>query len=439
MDLCKLGFGISVVALVLGGCGSKGEGGGSASKEVDVAAFQGGYGIDFYEQAAKEFDAKNPGLPVKVWGNPRVWEQLKPRFIAGNPPDLSLPGWDMGYWALVYDGQLDSWDEALDGPAPDGKGTWRDTFIPETLKLGQHEGKTYLLPYYYIMQGWWYNPDLFAKHGWAPPKTWSELLALCEKIKAAGIAPITFQGQYPGYMINGFLLPWAISAGGIKAVDDAQNLVPGAWKSPAMLKAAQMIDELRVKGYFQRNATGMSHTDSQIEFVLDRAAMIPCGTWLHSEMAKQLPKGFNMRFFSPPVLDAGVGDPTNICIAVEPWIIPSKAKNKKRAIEFFKYMTSLEKAKQFVVEKGSLTAIKGSDQVKLPVELAGAAEAAAKAKTVWSVEYGQWYPDFSKETEGAMSALISGDITPQEFCDRCEAAAEEARNNPDLVKHKVNR
>jgi N-acetylglucosamine transport system substrate-binding protein len=435
MNRLRIGLAVAIVACAVG-C--------KKADKIEVASFKGGYGIDFYEKAAKEFNesgklgADNP-LKVEVWGNPRVWEQLRPRFATGDPPDLSLPGWDMGYWQLVYDGQLDSWDEALDSPAPDGKGTWRDTFIPETLKLGQYEGKTYLMPYYYIMQGWWYNPDLFAKHGWQPPKTYEELLVLCEKIKAAGIAPITYQGQYPNYMINGFLLPWAISAGGMQAVDDAQNLVPGAWKSPAILKAAKMIDEMRRLGNFQKSALGMSHTISQTEFIRDRAAMIPCGTWLHSEMVELLPAGFKMRFFSPPVLAKGVGDPTNICIAIEPWILPSKAKHKKEAVEFFKYMTSLEKAKEFVVSKGTLTAIKGSEEVKLPVELAGAAEAAKKAKTIWSVEYGQWYPKFSKETENAMSALLAGDVTPEEFCDRCEKAAEVARNDKELPKHKVNR
>jgi len=417
-------------ACLAGGCGSK-------KDALEVAAFKGGYGIDFYEKAASEFASKNPGLNVEVWGNPRVWDQLAPRFVSGNPPDLSLPGWDMRVWALIYDNQLEPWDAALDGPAPDGTGTWRSKFLPATLKLGEYDGKVYLMPFYYSVQGWWYNVDLFAQHGWKPPKTWTELLALCDKIKAAGIAPITYQGMYPAYAIAGFLFPWAISAGGMQAVDDAQNLVPGAWESPAMLKAAQMIDEVRRRGDFQDKAIGMSHTVSQTEFIEGHAAMIPCGTWLHSEMGKQLPPGFRMQFFLPPVLDDNKGDPTNVCFSVEPWIVPAKAKHKKEAIAFFRYMTSLAKAKEFVQTKGTLMAIKGSDQVDLPDYLLEAAKASRQAKVSWSVMYGQWYPEFSKETEGAMSALLSGSATPQEFCDRCEAAAQKARDDTNLRKHQV--
>lgn len=430
MGRLRLSFAAASAVVVLAGCGSK-------KDEVEVAAFKGGFGIDFYQNAAAEFNSNRPGLPVDVWGNSQVWDQLQPRFTNGTPPDLSFTGWGLDFWALVYDHQVDSWDDALDGPAYDGKGKWRDTFLPTVLDLGEYQGKVYLMPYFIDVEGWWYDPDLFAKHGWTPPKTWSELLALCEKIQKAGLAPITYQGKYPPYMIVGFLLPWAISAGGMEAVDDAQNLVPGAWKSPAMLEAARKIDELRARGFFEKGAIGMSHTIAQTEFIEGRAAMIPCGTWLHTEMKDQLPRGFKMRFFNPPVLDGGKGDPTNVCIGIEPWALPSKAKHKKAAVAFFKYMTSLEKAKEFVKTKGSLTAIKGSDQVQMPDELVDAAKAMRTAKTTWSDMYGQWYPKFSKETEGAMTALLSGDATPEQFCERCEQAAQAARDDKELPKHKV--
>ncbi len=160
----------------------------------------------------------------------------------------------MDYWQLIYDGQVLQLDDALAGKSYDGKSTWKDTFEPSLLALGAYNGKQYELPYHFNVMGWWYNPDTFAKHGWAVPKTFRELVALCPKIKAAGIAPITYQGQYPDYTIKGFLFPWVVSVGGIKAADDAQSLVPGAWKSPAFLKAAQMIKQLRDAGFFEDGA-----------------------------------------------------------------------------------------------------------------------------------------------------------------------------------------
>ncbi|HRF61229.1 MAG TPA: extracellular solute-binding protein [Fimbriimonadaceae bacterium] len=437
---------IAVGVLALG-CGS-GSGGGekdsgtslepkTGDRDLEVAAFEGGYGIDFYQQCAKEYEAKNPGLKIKVWGDPRVWEKLRPRFVGGDPPDLTFPGWGMDHWALAEEGQLTDLTEALKQKAAEGDKTWGETFDPNILKLGQLEGKQYVLPYYIMLFGWWFDPKVFAANGWTPPKTWDDLLALGEKIKAKGIAPITFQGKYPYYMIDGMLLPWCQSVGGADAVRNAQNLEPGAWKSEAMLKAAQMIDELNKKGFLQKGAVAMSHTEAQQEFLQGRAAMVPCGSWLYSEMKNVMPPSAAMEFFLPPSVTGGEGDPTAMMIGIEPWMVPSAAKNPGDAVGLFKYMTSLGKAKEFVEKKGTLMAITGSDEVALPEVLKAPAKLFKESKTVYAVQYRQWYPAFNTEIENALTAMLNGDIDPQGFCDRVEAAAEKTRNDASIPKHKV--
>ena len=410
---------------------------GKLSGKLEVVAFKGGYGIDFYEKCAKEFQAKNPGLTIDVSGDPRVWEKLRPRFVGGTPPDLTFPGWGMDHWALAEEDQLLDLTPYLKEKAAEGDSTWGDTFDPNVLKLGQLEGKQYVMPYYVMLQGWWYDPGVFEKNGWEAPRTTKELLSLCAKIKAKGIAPITYQGKYPYYMIEGMLLPWCYSIGGAQVVKDAQNLEPGAWKSPAMLQAATLISDLKTKGYFEDGATGMSHTESQTEFLQGRAAMIPCGTWLYSEMKSTMPAGAKMEFFRIPVVEGGNGDPSTMEIGIEPWMVPKDAKNPRAAIELFKYMTSLSKAKEFVKEKGTLMSVKGSDQIDLPEVLKAPNAAFKEAKEVWAVQYRQWYPSFQTELENSLTSMLNGQLTPQQFCDRVEAAAEKTRNDKSITKHKL--
>lgn len=437
MRLFSIAGAVALCLSALVACGPR-RGAESREGELNVALFKGGYGIDFFEKAAKEYEAAHPGKRIKVWGNPRIWEQLRPLFVAGTPPDLTWPGWGMDYWPLVYEKKVIALDQYLDGPPYEGQGTWRETFEPSLLALGQYEGKQYMLPYFFSISGWWYDKALFAKHGWQPPRTWSELLTLCAKIKAAGIAPITYQGKYPYYAIAGFLVPWAISHGGMQVFDDCQNLVPGAWKSPSMLEAARRIKRLMDLGYFQKGANGMSHTEAQMEFITGRAAMIPCGTWLHSEMREQLPaSGFEMEFFLPPVLDDGKGDPTAVSIGVEPWVIPTDGKNRDLAVSFYKYLTTPAKARQFVEQKGTLMAVKGSDEAKMPSYLKAPAAAFRSARVTYSSEYAQWYPALGKASQDAMSALMTGEATPEQFVQRLEDAAEAARRDANLPKHKV--
>lgn len=428
------------LAVALIGCGSKGGdtaggSGGSGTKTLEVQAFKGGYDTDFYAQCAKEFEAKNPGWKVDVEGDPRIWEKLRPRLVANDPPDLMFPGWGLDHFAAAEEGQLLDLDAALATPAADGKTKWGDTFDPSLLKIGQLDGKQYVLPYYFNVWGMWYDPGVFAKNNWSVPKSYDQLLAVCALIKAKGIAPITFQGKYPYYMLEGMYLPWVQDVGGIQALNDMQNLVPGAWKSAAAIKAAQMIKELQTKGYFEEGAVGLSHTESQTDFLNGKAAMIPCGTWLESEMKKTMPAGASVKFMVTPAA-AGPGDITAVPIDIEPWMVPAKGKNPDEAIALYKYMTSLDVAKRFVTEKSTLMSIKGSDEVKLPGSLVEPAAAFKGAKTKWAYELRYWYPDMEKEIENALTELL-GSGTPEAFCNRCEAAAEKVRADASVKKHKV--
>src|SRR5690606_32786579 len=127
------------------------------AREVDVQVFRGGYGIDFFEQAAKEFSADRSGLTIKIDGNPRVWDTLIPMFAAGTPPDLAWPGWGMNLRPIIMEEQVQPWDKYLDQPAYGVPGkTWRETFKPDILKKGQFNGKTYVLPFNIDAYGWWY-------------------------------------------------------------------------------------------------------------------------------------------------------------------------------------------------------------------------------------------------------------------------------------------
>lgn len=436
-----------LATMLLAGCGN---GGGGASETVtsdtgeklttadslEVMVFAGGYGDDFFTQAAKEYSEKT-GVEVTVIGDARIDEQFRPRMQEGDPPGLAFPGWRFDHWGAASEGEVMPLDTALTGKAWESEDTWGSTFDEKLLRIGKLDGKQYVLPYYLIVMGWWYDADLFAEKGWEVPRNYAELLALCQKIKADGIAPITYQGQYPYYLIAGMLMPWTISSGGIEAYNAIQNLEPGAWNSPHVIKAAKMIADLRAQDYFQRGATAMSHTEAQTEFLNGRAAMVACGTWFHAEMKDQMKEGQNIEFMLPPVIADGAGDPTALMIKLEPWFVPTKSKNQEHAIGFFKYMTSKEKAQQFVKEKGTLMSIKGANDVELPAELVKPAQAFNSAGTVWAEQWRDWYPTLYTKIEANMTLLLNGDLTPEQFGEACEQAAEETRKNPDVIQRKV--
>ncbi len=59
-----------------------------ANSTVDAVIFNGGYGIDYAEFAAKQVEKLQSGSTVKVTATTKVAQELQPRFVAGNPPDV---------------------------------------------------------------------------------------------------------------------------------------------------------------------------------------------------------------------------------------------------------------------------------------------------------------------------------------------------------------
>ncbi len=56
--------------------------------ELEGIFFEGGYGRGYLDNAADIFRAVHPDNPMTVEGIQRVGDQLRPRFIAGDPPDV---------------------------------------------------------------------------------------------------------------------------------------------------------------------------------------------------------------------------------------------------------------------------------------------------------------------------------------------------------------
>ncbi|MEI6916419.1 MAG: hypothetical protein WCL39_14885, partial [Armatimonadota bacterium] len=138
-------------------------------------------------------------------------------------------------------------------------------------------------------------------------------------------------------------------------------------------------------------------------------------------------------------VQGGKGDPTAIGTGTEDWVLPATSKHPEVAMEFFKFLTSLENSKQFVRSKQTFTTIIGSEKTELPENLQDAAVAFGRSKTIWSAQYQQWYPGLKKNTEDAMKKLLSGDYTPQQCVDAMEQAAQKIRDDKTIIKHTVNR
>ena len=103
----------------------------------------------------------------------------------------------------------------MSAPALDTPGkTFGETLFPGSQTSGLFDGVQRYVNIAFTVFGVWHSKSLFDEKGWNYPTTWDGMLALCDTIKSSGIAPWTYQGKYPQYMLFGLLEPMVSKIGG---------------------------------------------------------------------------------------------------------------------------------------------------------------------------------------------------------------------------------
>lgn len=150
------------------------------------------YSLDTIEDNARKFEAENPGIKVKI--TDYTWQDyhdsLVLRFRGGTPTDIAYVGQDwLPAWAAA--GFL----APLDDIAPAGVlADLKSDMAPFSTTDMTYKGKLYGLPYYADTISFIYNKKLLEDAGIAVPKTWEEVMAAAEKLKAGGMEhPIVYE------------------------------------------------------------------------------------------------------------------------------------------------------------------------------------------------------------------------------------------------------
>ena len=144
----------------------------NGGRRFEVALFEGAFGLFYYRQMEKQYEALNPALDIKMWGSPRVSDKVRPRILRRDPPDMVMA--DLPVWLLIKGKRLQPLDKWLDQPAyGQQQGRWRDTFLPGVLDALTYGDQVYGIPLYFGGYVVFYNRGMFREHGWEVPQTLS--------------------------------------------------------------------------------------------------------------------------------------------------------------------------------------------------------------------------------------------------------------------------
>jgi N-acetylglucosamine transport system substrate-binding protein len=448
------------VAGMLSGCAIGGGGGsdtktankGTTSKEnplgvpadqpLEVVIFKGGYSDDYAKFHESLYQQKYPKAKIDHQGIQKVGQVMQPRMVAGNPPDVidNTGAGRLDLAAAVADKQLADLSPLLDAPSYDDPAKKvRDTLLPGVVDDGKFGDTCFVLNYVYTVYGNWYSKPLFAKNGWQYPKTWDAMLALCEEIKKSGIAPWTYQGKYPEYM-NDPLFAMAVKAGGPDLLTTIDNLEPNAWHNDAVKAAVDAIYQLVVRGYIMTGSEALSHTEAQTAWVQGKAAFIPCGSWLESEQKSVTPAGFDMVVAPTPSLSTSDKMPMTAIQggSGESFVVPAKAKNPAGGMEYLRIMLSHAGARKFAELASALPTLAGATEgMTLPSGLSSVREMVkAAGKDVFYFKFGGWYAPMAKAASDATGELLTKRITPDDWINRMQKAADDVAKDSTIKKYK---
>ncbi|MET0784016.1 MAG: N-acetylglucosamine/diacetylchitobiose ABC transporter substrate-binding protein, partial [Leifsonia flava] len=261
---------------------------------VDAVIFDGGYGVDYVEYAAKILEKNHEGSTAKVASSTQIAQELQPRFVGGNPPDLvdNSGAQAIGFNTILD--QLEDLADVIDAENLEGDKI-ADTLYGGVLKPGTFDGKLAAINYVLTVYGVWYSSSLFEENGWTPPTTWAEAKELGAKAKEKGKYLFVF-GKEAATYYQTLAIESAIKEGGDEVRLALENLEEGCWSLPAVQSVFEAMHEIIAAGYMKPGGSGTQFTAAQAQWSNDQDALLyPSGSWIENEMKDNTAEGFEMK------------------------------------------------------------------------------------------------------------------------------------------------
>ena len=353
--------------LALTGC-NKSRGG-----ELYITVYDGGYGTEWIDQVAKDYEAKT-GTKVVWTADQTILDRISTELDA--PSSDIYMSHDITWQEFAEQGLLENLDDLYASEVEGTGKTFKERLCAGAEEVSKLEdGHYYKVCYTQGAGSLVYNIDMFKANGWEVPTTYAELKALCQTIVDADlrtedlnkVVPIAWSGADREYYWDYIVFDWWAQLAGETAInkykafkgDDGKYLTGYEVFNPAtnhkeFVQAYDMWHELIAQNPTYSNATPQAAklVTANSLFASGAAAMIPYAQWAKYEIQKN--SGINFTFdvamMKTPKVSAesesynynvGFGDSI---------IIPSNIadESKAKAKDFLRYLAGKEGCKTFV-------------------------------------------------------------------------------------------
>ncbi|WP_052587368.1 ABC transporter substrate-binding protein [Bacillus velezensis] len=371
----------------------------------------------YFEEAVKDFEAAHPDIHIQTEAvlNDSYKDKVKVMLGTTSPPDIFFS------WSDRFAYKFIKGDKALDlSSYYQQDKDWSSQLVQSQIKPFTHDGKQYGVPWQMDAKSFFYNKDIFNALHLKPPATWDELITVCEKLKENGYIPISF----------GTKAPWTIShyIGTLnqRMVDEktrAKDYSPetGEFTDEGYVKALEKLQELLP--YFTKHVNSVDHEYVRQQFTSGKAAMI------YAETAEiKLVEPVNLGLFPFPKISGEKGSPRALTGSPEGFMISSKTKHPKEAMEFLQFLTSKKMGEKLIKDVGKYSAVQGTatENNSTPIQRE-AVQDIVRAETMVP-----WF-DMDVDVEIAdvyaagVQQMLGGTMTPREVMNSVQKAARQVK------------
>lgn len=283
--------------------------------------------------------------------------------------------------------------------------------IQDSTKTYSNEGEINGIPYQPFIQCMFYNKDHFKEAGITElPKDWESFLKVCDKLKAAGYAPLTTDDAYmlslPGcYLQRAKGSDWVSKL--VTTNDDEM------WKDPAVLEMAKAYEDMAKKGYFHENITSNVFPAGQQDIANGNVSMYLNASWVINELMPTTGPEFPWGEMQFPAVPNGEGAYNAANYASQVMVANKESDNIDEVVDFMVYLTTGEWDTKLAESTYGVPA--GIDS-EWPAQLEDAKEIFVSLEewTPWSGGI-EDNGDLTASIKTLFTNLIGGKITAEEF------------------------
>jgi raffinose/stachyose/melibiose transport system substrate-binding protein len=291
--------------------------------------------IGYFDEVIEKFHAAQSRIRVVH----DFSSNLSAGFVRSNPPDLGCLNYNFEVARFVERG---AFSDLSDLPEAQRINPALQPLIEQT---ASYPDRTSVLPYSLMVSAVLYNREIFAQQGLEVPTTWTEFVAVCEALKAAGITPLYSTYKDPWTVSQGL---FDYSVGGTvdlesffsQLKEQGPDVGPGSPVSFEKDFAAPVEQMLQIAAYSNPDAASRAYGDGNLAFSNGEAAMYFQGPWALSEIAKTAPD-LSIGAFPLPMTDDPAERRVRVNVDLALWI-PEASTKKEAAREFLAFLMQPE-------------------------------------------------------------------------------------------------